>query len=558
MAHRMIRRTGRPMRRSGALLAVAIFIGCCVAANAAAAPIVLSVNNAKESVSLIDTQTHAVLGEPIKVGDEPTSIAITPDGRLAFVSNGNSGSVSVIDIDERQAFPKQIPVGGEPQQIAISPDGTRAYVADQGASPGTGRVSVIDTGTRQVVANIPLGGIGSGIAVSPDGKTAYVVVGRGEDSVVEVIDTRKGEVVGPPIPVGEVAYNVVFSPDGRTAYVTAGREGVVEIDTATRESAALPIGEATGIALTPDGKELFLTGTADKLVVVDSATGRRIEEVEAGFLPKEVTISPDGKQAFVADLLTSEIRVIDTRTFKKVAPSILLPGSSPCQVAITPDQSPTAAFTAPTTVTAGAPAAFDGAASTDPDGSIASWGWAFGDGATASGESVVHAYKAAGGYEAQLSVVDDEGCGEEMVFTGRTAYCSGSAPAVQPMIVKALPRPQVEPIAAPVGPPSNNFTIRRVVHNRRNGTVRMQVKLPSAGFVLLFGRKVHAVTRKSKGVQSMWLTLHARVELAKRLKKVLRAPVRFRITFTPNGGTAKTVHRRVTLVRAPRHQHRGH
>jgi len=73
---------------------------------------------------------------------------------------------------------------------------------------------------------------------------------------------------------------------------------------------------------------------------------------------------------------------------------------------------------------------------------------------------------------------------------------------------------------------------------------------------------VHAVTRHSRGVQSMWLTIHARVELAKRLKKVHRARVRFRVTFTPAGGTARTVHRNVTLLRAPRehhhHRHHGH
>jgi hypothetical protein len=106
--------------------------------------------------------------------------------------------------------------------------------------------------------------------------------------------------------------------------------------------------------------------------------------------------------------------------------------------------------------------------------------------------------------------------------------------------------------------PSNKFRFGGLVHNRHNGTARLQVKLPSAGFVLLFGNKVHAVTRKAKGVQSMWLTIHARVELNKQLKKVYRAPVKIRVTFTPNGGAPKTVHRSVTLLRAPRQKHRGH
>ena len=130
-----------------------------------------------------------------------------------------------------------------------------------------------------------------------------------------------------------------------------------------------------------------------------------------------------------------------------------------------------------------------------------------------------------------------------------------TAPPIRPLASAPRPPPASPPIAAPA-PPSNKFRFGRIIHNRRNGTVRLQVRLPSAGFVLLFGPKVHAVTRKSKGVQSMWLTIHARVRLAKQLKKTLRAPVRFRVSFTPNGGTPKTVHRSVTLQRAPHRKHR--
>jgi hypothetical protein len=52
------------------------------------------------------------------------------------------------------------------------------------------------------------------------------------------------------------------------------------------------------------------------------------------------------------------------------------------------------------------------------------------------------------------------------------------------------------------------------------------------------------------------VTLHARVELNKQLKKKLRASVRYRITFTPTAGCgSKTVHRSVALLRAPRRPH---
>ncbi len=47
----------------------------------------------------------------------------------------------------------------------------------------------------------------------------------------------------------------------------------------------------------------------------------------------------------------------------------------------------------------------------------------------------------------------------------------------------------------------------------------------------------------------MTLTIHARVELNKRLKKIHRARVPVRITFTPSSGCGfKTVHRSLSLA----------
>ena len=52
---------------------------------------------------------------------------------------------------------------------------------------------------------------------------------------------------------------------------------------------------------------------------------------------------------------------------------------------------------------------FNGTTSSDPDGSIASWAWTFGDGGTGSGATVSHTYAAAGSYSAQLTVTDNQG-----------------------------------------------------------------------------------------------------------------------------------------------------
>jgi PKD repeat protein len=78
--------------------------------------------------------------------------------------------------------------------------------------------------------------------------------------------------------------------------------------------------------------------------------------------------------------------------------------------------------------TVGSSVNLNGSGSSDPDGSIASYAWNFGDGATASGVSVSHAYSAAGTYTATLTVSDNNGAvaSDQAVITVTTASAGGA------------------------------------------------------------------------------------------------------------------------------------
>jgi PKD repeat protein len=77
---------------------------------------------------------------------------------------------------------------------------------------------------------------------------------------------------------------------------------------------------------------------------------------------------------------------------------------------------PTAEATAtPTSGTAPLAVSFDGSASADSDGSIATYLWDFGDGSTADGKTASHTYNTVADYTATLTVTDDKGA------TGTTA-----------------------------------------------------------------------------------------------------------------------------------------
>jgi YVTN family beta-propeller protein len=159
---------------------------------------------------------------PITVGTFPDGVAITPDGKRAYVANRGAdsmlaGTVSVITT-ATGVVSAPITVGNGPTGVAITPDGKKAYVTNN----VDGTVSVITTATGAVSAPITVGNRPNGVAITPDGKKAYVVNSSVDDFVtfnvitngagtVSVITTATG-VVSAPITVGNGPINVAICP----------------------------------------------------------------------------------------------------------------------------------------------------------------------------------------------------------------------------------------------------------------------------------------------------------------------------------------------------------
>ena len=75
----------------------------------------------------------------------------------------------------------------------------------------------------------------------------------------------------------------------------------------------------------------------------------------------------------------------------------------------TTNQSPTAVITGLTTGPVGTALALSGGQSSDPDGTIASYAWNFGNGQSGTGPSVSPVFSAAGTYTVRLTVTDNQG-----------------------------------------------------------------------------------------------------------------------------------------------------
>jgi PKD repeat protein len=83
--------------------------------------------------------------------------------------------------------------------------------------------------------------------------------------------------------------------------------------------------------------------------------------------------------------------------------------SATVQVEVIDPNGPTAAFTQTCVNTA---CDFDGSTSSDPDGTVVSWDWDFGDGTTASGVTPSHTYALSGTYDVALTVTDNTGASQ--------------------------------------------------------------------------------------------------------------------------------------------------
>ncbi len=90
---------------------------------------------------------------------------------------------------------------------------------------------------------------------------------------------------------------------------------------------------------------------------------------------------------------------------------------------------PIARFTVAPNPVAGATVAFDGRTSTDFDGTVVGYSWAFGDGSSAAGAQAGHIFTAAGTYPVQLTVTDNE---------GRTSSVTTSVAVIPPPVISGL------------------------------------------------------------------------------------------------------------------------
>jgi len=247
-------------------------------------------------------------------------VALT-GGTLYFADTGND-TVAVLDTAQLKVSNYENPtetlvhVGQDPQSVAVTPDGTQVWVADSGpqtGGPSLGGISVISTATDTVTATLPLPTDPRVIAFSPSGGTAYVTSGAG----LLVINTATLQVVATIHGLGNPE-GVTVSPDGNTVYVTNTVQGVVEVISAATNTVTgtIKVGQLPWqLVLSSDGSTLYVAdGDSDAISVISTASDSVTDTIPDAGDPVSVALTPDGSRLWVGGLTSGVVTVFDTAT----------------------------------------------------------------------------------------------------------------------------------------------------------------------------------------------------------------------------------------------------
>jgi DNA-binding beta-propeller fold protein YncE len=289
------------------------------AAQTPSAPRLLVLLRNASALAFVDPASGAVLGRVAVVAD-PHEVAVTPDGRTAFVASPREG-ISVIDIAAMKEL-RRVDTGAfsAPHDVLFA--GGKLYFTAEGFKT----IGRYDPAANKVEWMLGIGQDGTHMMVLARDQQTMWVPNRGSNSV-SVIEGVAG---GPPkfrttaIPVpGKTPEGIDLSPDGRELWTaTRGDGGVSIVNTATRkviQSFNLKLTDANRLKFTPDGKVLILDGGAGTLVVVDAASRKEVKRLKVA--PGDsgdggIFVMPDGSRAYLGLRDDHSVVVIDLKTLE--------------------------------------------------------------------------------------------------------------------------------------------------------------------------------------------------------------------------------------------------
>jgi YVTN family beta-propeller protein len=240
--------------------------------------------------------TLEVVGR-LKVPAYPVCVRASGDGRLGFVASLWSRQLSIVDLSAPRSLTlrKTVGLSFPPRLVLPLPDTDRLVVTDAFG----GRLAVVDAGKGAVesVRELPGHNI-RGLALTADGK---------ELLVAHQLLSARAQTTEDDIHWGNLIANRLRTL--RVAAVLDPRadllEGSYRYDLGRPGRGA---GDPAGLAVAGGRTVVTLGGVGE--VVLGAELGGAAGQVAVGRRPTAVTVSPDGRRAYVADTLADAVAVV--------------------------------------------------------------------------------------------------------------------------------------------------------------------------------------------------------------------------------------------------------
>jgi YVTN family beta-propeller protein len=271
-------------------------------------------------------QNTLVIVDPVKLtivarvpaGENPHEVAVSDDGKMAYISNYGGNTISVVDLVAQKAL-APIDLGALRQPHGLEFVSGKLYFTAEGSKivgrfdPATQKIDwVIGTGQNRTHM----------VVVSRDLKT--VITSNVSSATVSILDQSAPQ-GGPPPGRGPGP-----GPGPGRAF-PGGRPGGPPMRAPAPDwnVTNVAVGHGSeGFDLTPDGKELWVANAQDSTIsVIDVAGKKVVATIPSTNSANRLKITLDGKYAFVSDLNGNDMLVIDVATRKEYK-KITLPASS--------------------------------------------------------------------------------------------------------------------------------------------------------------------------------------------------------------------------------------
>jgi YVTN family beta-propeller protein len=282
-------------------------------------PKLVVLNKEDATLVTVDPASGRILGT-VPTGDGPHEVAVSDDGKMAFVGNyggaqGPGSTISVIDLSamkEVRRFDTKPLL--RPHGVFFR-DGKLYFTAETHRIVGR-----YDPAANQVDWLLGTGQAGTHMVWVNRDATRIYTCNIGSDSITIIERGANPNAWNETVvPVGKGPEGFDVSPDGRELWAAHSRDGGASIVDLEQKKVVgtidLQTKRSNRLKFTPDGKLALVSDLdAGELLVIDVPTRKVTKKIPLGRMVEGILMDPDGSRAFVAVNGDNHIAVIDLKT----------------------------------------------------------------------------------------------------------------------------------------------------------------------------------------------------------------------------------------------------